>query len=76
MNPGQRIHFSLTSFRFFRPAQNSVAHTRPKETFALDLVTNFEIIAIFEIGIFYMSASHRSILKPEKLVRYVKDLSI
>ena len=33
MNPSQRSHFSLTSFRFFRPAQNFVAHTKPKETF-------------------------------------------
>ena len=35
VNSDQRSHVSLTSFRFFRPAQNFVAHTKPKETFVV-----------------------------------------
>ena len=42
MNPGQKSHFSLTSFRFFRPAQNFVAHTKAKETFVTESQTEIK----------------------------------
>ena len=42
VNPGQKSHFSLTSFRFSRPAQNFVAYTKAKETFVTESETEIK----------------------------------